>query len=81
MSQTEGREGSPIILLVAAAGSALHPLMVASLNVALPAIGSEFAVDAISLSWVVTAYILASATTLVPLGKIAEMVGRKRIFA
>jgi len=36
--------------------------------------------DAIALSWVATAYILASALFLVPFGKIADIYGRKKIF-
>jgi EmrB/QacA subfamily drug resistance transporter len=36
--------------------------------------------DAILLSWVTTAYLLTSAMFLVPLGKIADIYGRKRIF-
>ena len=36
--------------------------------------------DAILLSWVTTVYLLASASILVPVGKIADIYGRKRIF-
>jgi EmrB/QacA subfamily drug resistance transporter len=36
--------------------------------------------DAILLSWVTTAYLLASAVFLVPFGRIADIFGRKRIF-
>jgi EmrB/QacA subfamily drug resistance transporter len=36
--------------------------------------------DAVSLNWVATAYLLAAATFLVPFGRIADIRGRKRIF-
>ncbi len=36
--------------------------------------------DAILLGWVATAYLLAAAMFLVPLGRIADIYGRKRIF-
>ncbi len=36
--------------------------------------------DAISLSWIRTAYLLAAAMFLVPFGKIADIHGRKRVF-
>jgi EmrB/QacA subfamily drug resistance transporter len=36
--------------------------------------------DAVALSWVATAYLLAAALFLVPFGKIADIYGRKRIF-
>ncbi|TFG92417.1 MAG: MFS transporter, partial [Syntrophobacterales bacterium] len=51
-----------------------------STNLALPLIGKEFAGSALALSWIVTGYILASAVFLLPMGRIADIVGRKKIF-
>jgi len=56
------------------------PFGISSVNIALPSIGKEFLMDAIFLSWVSLAYLLASAMFLVPFGKIADIYGRKRIF-
>ncbi len=56
------------------------PYMLTSISVALPAVGSEFSIDAILLNWVATSYILASAMFLIPFGKIADIYGRKKIF-
>jgi len=67
-------------LFVTTLAAFLSPLAVSSVNVALPSIGKEFLMDAILLSWVSTAYLLASAMFLVPFGKIADIYGRKRIF-
>ncbi len=67
-------------LLVATLASFLTPFMGSSVNIALPSIGKEFAIDAVLLSWVATAYLLAAAMFLVPFGKIADIHGRKRIF-
>jgi EmrB/QacA subfamily drug resistance transporter len=50
-------------------------------NVALPSVGREFAMDAVLLSWVATAYFLAAAMFLVPFGRLADIHGRKKIFA
>jgi EmrB/QacA subfamily drug resistance transporter len=36
--------------------------------------------DAVSLSWITSAYLLAAAVFLVPFGKIADIFGRKRVF-
>lgn len=58
-------------------GTFLVAFMSSSLNVALPSIGNEFLSDAILLGWTTTSYLLASAMFLVPLGKIADMYGRK----
>lgn len=68
-------------LLVATLGSFLNPFMGSSINIALPAIGREFAMDAVLLGWVATAYLLAAAIFLVPLGRLADIHGRKRIYA
>jgi EmrB/QacA subfamily drug resistance transporter len=54
--------------------------MGSSIAIALPSIGGELAMDAILLGWVATAYLLAAAMFLVPLGRIADIYGRKRIF-
>lgn len=69
-----------IVLLVATLGSFFTPFMASAINIALPSIGNEFKMDAISLSWVATAYLLAAAVFLVPLGRIADIYGRKMIF-
>jgi len=67
-------------LLIATLTSFLTPFMGASVNIALPSIGREFAIDAVLLSWVATAYLLSAAMFLVPFGRIADIHGRKRIF-
>jgi EmrB/QacA subfamily drug resistance transporter len=54
--------------------------MVSSVNIALPAMQREFGVDAVLLSWVATAYLLASVVALVPFGKLSDILGRKRVF-
>src|SRR5512136_1336536 len=59
----------------------LTPFMASSMNVAMPFIGKEFGLSAVTLSWVLTAYILAAAMLLVPFGRLADLVGRKRIYA
>jgi EmrB/QacA subfamily drug resistance transporter len=68
-------------LAVATLASFLTPFMSSSLNVALPAIGGEFGMDAVTLSWIPTSYLLAAAMFLVPFGKLADIHGRKRIFS
>ncbi len=67
-------------LLVATLASFLTPFMGSSLNVALPTLGAEFGMDAITLSWVPTSYLLAAAMCLVPFGRLADIYGRKRLF-
>ena len=68
-------------LIVATLTSFMGPFMISSANVALPAIQADFQMDAVQLSWIATAYLLAMAVGLVPAGKIADIYGRKKIFA
>ncbi|MFH2013118.1 MAG: MFS transporter [Pseudomonadota bacterium] len=68
------------VLFIATMASFLTPFMGSSVNIALPSIGKEFAMDAVMLNWVATAYLLAAAIFLVPFGRIADIHGRKKIF-
>ena len=68
------------VLLVATMASFLFPFMGSAVNIALPSIGKELSLDAITLGWIATAYLLSSAALLVPFGRIADIYGRKKIF-
>jgi EmrB/QacA subfamily drug resistance transporter len=68
------------VLIIAAMSSFLTPFTSSSVNIALPSIGTQLSLDAVELSWVATAYLLAAATFLVPFGRLADIRGRKRIF-
>lgn len=67
------------VLVIAALSPFLTTFMGSSINIALPSIGHEFQMSAVSLGWVATAYILASATCLLPFGRLADIYGRKRV--
>ena len=68
-------------LLVACGGSFLAFLDVTIANLALPAVGRDFAVEDIAdLSWIVTLYTVVFAALLAPAGRIADVVGRRRLF-
>ena len=67
-------------LFVATLTSFLNPFMLSSVNVALPAIQKDLSLDAVQLSWISTAYLLATAVTLLPAGKVADIHGRKKVF-
>ncbi len=69
------------VLLVATVASFLAPFMGSSVNIALPAIERDFGIDAVLLGWVATSYMLAAAMFLVPFGRIADIWGRKKVFA
>ena len=67
-------------LFAAVLSSFLGPFTASSVTVALPRIGSDLAMDAISLSWVATAYLLSAAAFLVPVGRASDIYGRKKVF-
>jgi EmrB/QacA subfamily drug resistance transporter len=68
-------------LLVSTLSSFLTPFMGSSVLIALPSVGREFGVDAVVLGWVATSFILAAAIFLLPFGRLADIHGRKRVFA
>lgn len=78
---TESGAGSrKLILFIIILTSFINPFLGAAINVALPAISEEFSMGAIGISWVSMAFLLSSAVFLVPLGKLADIKGRKQIF-
>ena len=69
-----------ILLLATTTSAFLTPFMGSAVNVALPIIAKELSMTALAISWVAGAFLLAAAITLVPLGRLADIYGRKRIF-
>ncbi|MCC7412497.1 MAG: MFS transporter [Gammaproteobacteria bacterium] len=67
-------------LVVVCLSSFITPLMLSSVNVAVPAIADGLRADAVATSWIATAYLLASSVFLLPFGRLADMHGRKRFF-
>ncbi len=57
------------------------PMILSSVNVAIPTIASTFNANAIQISWVSTAYLLAASVFLLPCGRLADINGRKRIYS
>ena len=69
------------VLLVATAGAFLANLDLFVVNIAFPAIADDFSGAGISgLSWVLSGYAIVFAALLVPAGRLADLVGRKRLF-
>jgi len=69
-----------MVLLVTTIASFIFPFALSSVNIALPTIAKELSLDAVTLSWIATAYLLSSAALQVPFGRIADIYGRKKIF-
>ena len=60
--------------------SFLTPFMISSVNIALPVIAIEFSLKAATLGWITTSYLLAAAMVLMPAGKLADILGRKKLY-
>jgi EmrB/QacA subfamily drug resistance transporter len=69
-----------VVLAIAILSSFLTPFTSSSVNIALPSIAAKLSLSAISLNWVATSYLLAAAAFLVPMGRLADIRGRKSIF-
>jgi MFS family permease len=80
MIYMDGKSEKRTVLIIATITAFLITFMGASINVALPVIGHEFAMDAVLLGWVATIFLLAVAMFIVPFGRIADIYGRKKIF-
>ncbi len=69
------------VLLVASLGAFLAFLDVTVVNVAFPSIAASFPDASIgSLSWVLNAYNVVFAGTLIVAGRVADLIGRRRTF-
>ncbi|MDR2936199.1 MAG: MFS transporter [Rikenellaceae bacterium] len=77
-TDTPARPGE--ILLVLGLASFLVPFMGSSLNLALPRISEVFSFKTVALTWMATSYLIASAIFQIPFARIADLVGRRKIF-
>ena len=68
-----------ILLAVIMISSFFNPFMSAAVNIALPRISEDFSMNAVDLSWISMSFLLSSAVLLVPFGKLADILGRKRM--
>jgi EmrB/QacA subfamily drug resistance transporter len=68
------------VLIVTAFAAFLTPFLSSAVNLALPAIDKDFNTTAIELGWIPGSFILSSAMFLLPFGRLADIVGRKKIF-
>jgi EmrB/QacA subfamily drug resistance transporter len=67
-------------LIVTSFAAFVTPFIGSAINIALPAIGKEFSANAVMLSWVATSFLLSSAVFLTPFGRLADILGRRKIF-
>jgi len=80
INKESGEVNKVVLMAVTMTSNFFNPLMGAAVNIALPKISGDLSLDAVAMSWVTMAYLLTSAVFLVPLGKIADICGRKKLF-
>jgi EmrB/QacA subfamily drug resistance transporter len=70
-----------LVLTVSSLAAFMAFLDVTIVNIAFPAISAEFATTSLAaLSWVFSAYNVIFAALLVPAGRLADLLGRRRVF-
>ncbi len=67
-------------LFVLCLSAFLVPFMGSALNLALPQISDAFGMKAVTLGWMATAYLISTAVFQVPFARLADLVGRKKMF-
>jgi len=69
-----------ITIIVGLAASFCGAYILSAVNVALPVMGEQFTMSSVTLGWVNTSILMTSAILLVPIGRLGDIYGRKRIF-
>lgn len=67
-------------LAAGSVASFLVPFMMSAVAITLPVVQTELGATAVELSWVAGSYILALAAILLPVGRLADIWGRRRTF-
>lgn len=80
MTQSENKVNPGALLFILCLGSSLVPFMSSALNLALPYINKDLSLNAVMSGWVPTSYMLTTAILQIPCARIADMIGRKKVF-
>lgn len=67
-------------LIVVSISSFMGTFLISSINIALPAIETSFGLNAISLSWIITSFLVATGIFLLPVGKWGDISGNVKLF-
>ena len=63
-----------------AMGMLINVMDQSGINIALPQIADEFSADIPTVQWLSLGYTLATSAMLMPMGKLSDMIGRKRVY-
>lgn len=73
------RESSKLILVTTSLGAFIVPFMTSAVNIALPSVSKEFAMNSVMLNWVALVFTLSIAIFILPFGRLADILGRKKL--
>ena len=76
----ENKSNPNSVLFVICLSSVLVPFMSSALNLALPRINEDLSINAVTSGWIQASYMLSTAIFQIPCARIADMVGRRKIF-
>ena len=68
-----------LVMIVSSTICFFGSMLMSGINVALPAIGREFSANAVLLTWVTTVSMLTTGVLMVPFGRLADIIGIKKI--
>jgi len=68
------------ILFVLCMAAFLVPFMGSSINLALPKIGEVFSLKSIAITWISTSYLITTAIFQMPMARLSDLMGRRRVF-
>ena len=90
MSEDQGAAAAPVcversvdervVLMVLAVGTFLAPLDSSIVNIALPAIAADFGARIAAAGWVATAYVLTTASLVLTMGRLGDILGLRRVY-
>ena len=63
-----------------AIGMFINVMDQSGINIALPQIADDFAADIPTVQWISLGYSLATSAMLMPMGRLSDMIGRKRVY-
>jgi len=67
------------ILVTTSLGAFISPFLVSSVNIAMPAISNEFELSSTLLNWIPLSFTLSMAVFVMLFGRLADIVGRKKV--
>ena len=69
-----------LVLMVVSVATFIAAMSAASVNLALPHVGSDLGISIADTSWVVTSYLLAATVLLMVAGRLGDVLGHKRVY-